>query len=667
MRLPLLMLSVMLSVVSWASADGPGDNLAENVRRIPAEGVALPPEVLESLQGGLANLGDAIKQLEKKNDPKTRALLPDVRIFHKAVADAIKYHEFLKADEGAKAKVLLQEGQERAAQLLQGQAPWTVAAGLVVRGYVSRIDGSVQPYGLVIPDSYSRQGSKVRLDVWLHGRSETLTEINFLDERRKSRGQFTPADTIVLHPYGRYCNAFKFAGEIDVLEALEDVKKNYHIDEDLVAIRGFSMGGAGCWHLAVHYPGLWFAANPGAGFSGTPQFLKVFQQEDLKPSEFEKTLWRWYDCPYYAGNVRHVPTVAYSGADDKQKQAADIMEKALNLEGLDLLHVIGPGTKHAYHPQSKEIVEQKMNALASVGRERFPQHVRFTTQMLRYHECAWVSIEGLNQHWKNATVDAKYQGDEVIAQTDNVTDLRLAFPAGRSPFEITAPVVITIDGQRLRGPRAKSDRSWECDLYRDGRTWKVGTRPDAGLRKRPGLQGPIDDAFMDTFVMVRPTGKFQNAATEKWVKAEMEHALTHWRRHFRGEARVIDDTQVDEATLQRANLVLWGDPTSNTVLAKIGPRLPIRWDAQEIAIGKYKYPIEKHALTLIYPNPLNPNRYVVLNSGFTFREYDYLNNARQVPKLPDWAVIDFTTPPNPRFPGKIADQGFFTERWETGY
>ena len=49
---------------------------------------------------------------------------------------------------------------------------------------------------------------------------------------------------------------------------------------------------------------------------------------------------------------------------------------------------------------------------------------------------------------------------------------------------------------------------------------------------------------------------------------------------------------------------------------------------------------------LIYPNPLNPKRYVVLNSGFTFREYDYLNNARQTPKLPDWAVIDVTTPPS---------------------
>jgi len=60
---------------------------------------------------------------------------------------------------------------------------------------------------------------------------------------------------------------------------------------------------------------------------------------------------------------------------------------------------------------------------------------------------------------------------------------------------------------------------------------------------------------------------------------------------------------------------------------------------------------------------LNINRYVVLNSGFTFREYDYLNNARQISKLPDWAVIDVTTPANGRYPGNVKDAGFFDEKW----
>jgi hypothetical protein len=54
----------------------------------------------------------------------------------------------------------------------------------------------------------------------------------------------------------------------------------------------------------------------------------------------------------------------------------------------------------------------------------------------------------------------------------------------------------------------------------------------------------------------------------------------------------------------------------------------------------------------------------VLNSGFTFREYDYLNNARQVPKLPDYAVVDVGVPVSSRAPGGIVDAGFFGENWE---
>src|SRR3712207_6906136 len=49
---------------------------------------------------------------------------------------------------------------------------------------------------------------------------------------------------------------------------------------------------------------------------------------------------------------------------------------------------------------------------------------------------------------------------------------------------------------------------------------------------------------------------------------------------------------------------------------------------------------------------------------FRSREYDYLNNARQVPKLPDYAVLDVSVPPSSRWPGKVVLANFFGERWE---
>ena len=48
----------------------------------------------------------------------------------------------------------------------------------------------------------------------------------------------------MLHLYGRYCNANKLAGEVDLFEALDDVKRHYPIDENRMLVRGFSMGGA---------------------------------------------------------------------------------------------------------------------------------------------------------------------------------------------------------------------------------------------------------------------------------------------------------------------------------------------------------------------------------------------------------------------------------------
>jgi hypothetical protein len=110
---------------------------------------------------------------------------------------------------------------------------------------------------------------------------------------------------------------------------------------------------------------------------------------------------------------------------------------------------------------------------------------------------------------------------------------------------------------------------------------------------------------------------------------------------------------VDDKMIANSNLVLWGDPQSNKVLAKIADKLPIRWEPEKPFVP-----------VLIYPNPLNPKKYVVLNSGYTFREYDYLNNARQIPRLPDWAILDIREPRTSQRPAGIVDAGFFDERWQ---
>jgi dienelactone hydrolase len=654
---------LILPLAAWA--DGPQDNIPANVRRIPKLGIEVPAERRAKLEAGLRELEERLAPLRASQHAQTRELLPDVEVYSKAVHDALHYQEFFDPRELDFAERALATGLERCQQLAAGSAPWASATGLVVRGYVSKIDGSVQPYGLVVPASYSSHGpGRFRCDLWFHGRGETLSELNFVRDRTNNLGQFAPADTIVLHPYGRYSNAFKFAGEVDVLEALDSVKRRYRIDDDRIAARGFSMGGAAAWHFAVHYPDRWFAANPGAGFSETPEFLKVFQQESLQPTWWEKRLWHLYDCPDWCGNLAHCPTVAYSGENDRQKQAADVMAAALAEEGIDLLHIIGPQTAHAIHPQSKVEIEQRLASLARLGRQRAPQQVAFTTYTLRYNRSHWVTIDGLAVHWSKGRVAAQTGTNEVRVRPEGVTDLTLAFEAGLAPFELAKPVQIAIGSQILAGPRPASDRSWTVSLHRQGNQWRLGKRPDGALRKQHGLPGPIDDAFLDRFIFVRPTGMPWHELPGKWSASELERAIEHWRRHFRGQAIVKDDTAITPEELASANLVLWGDPSSNALLKQLAGKLPITWDEKQIRAGSEAFASDNHALVAIYPNPLAPARYVVLNSSFTFREYAYLNNARQVPMLPDWAVVDLSVPPSSVWPGKIVAADFFDEAWQ---
>ncbi|MEY3110260.1 MAG: hypothetical protein RL079_945, partial [Verrucomicrobiota bacterium] len=464
----LLLLSLFAAV---ALADGPKDNIPAAVRPIPPtdKAVALPEADKVSLAKELAELRTAIDAAAKTQakNPRLEELLADIEIFHKAVDWAGKYNEYFNKGEFKTAHDLVAEGKARAASFLKGETPWIRQTGLVVRGYKSKIDGSVQPYGMVIPDNYA--GSLMRLDFWCHGRGETLSELAFLSDRRKNVGQIPATNRLVLHLYGRYCCANKMAGEVDLWEAYAHARKSYNIDDDRLFIRGFSMGGAAVWQFGAHYTDRWCGINPGAGFSETPEFLNVFQNEDVsKIPSWQKTLWAWYNATDTAINFRNAPTVAYSGELDKQKQAADVMAREMGKLGMELTHIIGPQTAHKIHPDSMVEIEHRLAAIAASGRVRTPKEVSFATYFLRYDRMHWVRVDRMVEHWQKAQVDAKLVDERSIeVKTSNVSGLTLDFAAGDSVQSQFAPTAVTIDGQKiLTSVKAGSDRSWKATFAR---------------------------------------------------------------------------------------------------------------------------------------------------------------------------------------------------------
>ncbi len=636
-------------------------------KRLPPAGIAIPDAARAELTAGAAALRveiDALaRDLTAAKNTKLLALLPDVEVFHKAVDWALRYDEFFAAKEVATAEKALASGRERAAQLRAGQAPWLDATGLIVRGYRSKLDDSIQPYGLVVPVKWKRD-QPGRMMVWLLGRGEKRTELAFIAEREGGPPQLTPRDTLTLVPYGRFCNATKFAGEVDVFEAMDAVREHYKIDENRITVAGFSMGGASVWHLATHHAGLWAAASPGAGFAETAIYNKALAPGKPPRTPWEQTLWHWYNATDVAGNLFNLPLVAYSGELDPQKQSADLMEEAMAKEGLKLERLIGPKTEHKYEPETKKVLTARLEALADKGRDPMPREVHVTTYSLRYPGDSWVRILGMEKHWERADVRARPEADgkAIVAETKNVS--ALWFEQMRDSRRFTG--TLTIDGQKL-SLRVLSDQ--HLLLQKQSGKWSVVDSGDyfANDPKRHGLSGPIDDAFMDPFLFVRPTGKPLNEKVGAWAATELTHARKMWRDIFRGELPVKDDTAVTAEDIATKNLILWGDASSNALLAKMlaTGKLPLTWDAQTLTFRGKTYPAATHAPVLVFPNPLNSSsHYVVLNSGIDFRDEAYGTNSLQTPKLPDYAIVDLREPPGPRWPGKIVDAGFFDETWK---
>ena len=686
-------LFAILSILGWANihvlADGPADNQWASVRPMPPPGIAIEEAVRAELQNQLDTLKKEIAELTKSKNAVVQEYLPDVEIFARAVDIALTEDGFFETKDVDRAKQVLKSGLSRASELKNQRTPWAWIADpegqLTVRGFRSKLDGTVQPYGVVISTGVVAANgvaskSTCRADVWCRGRSEKGLEMQFIATRMSNPDPVPHPGVIMIHPFGRYCNANKLAGEVDTLEAIQHALKSYPIDPNRVAIRGFSMGGAAAWHLAVHYPDKWFAANPGAGFSETQKFLKVFQSEDLKPTWFEEKLWQMYDCPVWIQNLRMLPTIAYSGEIDKQKQAADVMaEASWNLPGdqrFELTHIIAPKTAHKIDPAARVEIEKRLATIDRIEPAPFPKSVTFTTTTLKYNRAHWVTIHALEEHWVPATISAEInvnaKTNNIFVSASNVSEFSLELEADDLPQDVRSLQVYIQSSQRQGGAcnivvQRQSDLSWSVRARKVGDRWEHVSPlepPPTELAKKHGLQGPIDDAMMGSFLFVKPTAAGRHPKVDHWVESEFNRAVREWHRQMRGDAIVKSSDDLKPEDIENYNLVLWGDPQSNPTLAKLAEKLPIEWTRDNVIVGSRKFESGTHVPIMIYPNPLNPQRYVVLNSSFTYREFDYLNNARQIPKLPDWAVVDVSTPPDTRFPGRIADADFFDEEWK---
>jgi len=389
--------------------------------------------------------------------------------------------------------------------------------------------------------------------------------------------------------------------------------------------------------------------------------------------------------PDYARNFLNVPLISYSGEDDAQRDSAEYMMEVLAKEGLKPPHLIGPGMGHKYHPEVIKEVQAWIEKAAAKGRDLFPDEVRIQTKTALYGRMKWMNLHGLEESWKDARIDAKVlDGQTIEMKTSNVT--RIVFYPPPQARKGGGKLKVLIDGTTLNlttgpelpqfqtfmspGPRVPNSM---CRLIKEDGRWRdFGNAtpfqhegPEGGKpSSHPGL---MDTAFMKRFLVVLPDGKSSSPAVDAWVQSESQHFLTRWRSLMRGDVRVVRASEIKDISAegQTQGLILWGTPESNSCIKTLLGSLPLAWDAKQVGMkSQAAYDAATHVPLLTYPCLKSAGYEVVINSGLTFREAHDRTNSLQNPKLPDWAILDITQPPNAEAAGKVVAADFFDERWQ---
>jgi predicted esterase len=651
------------------------------VPSVRAQDFAPDAATRKNIEKKMAKLADAIGALRNKDQPGSpaesllvEAILVDLEIFHQAAYWITKHNEFFQKESVTWTHEALDRGLDRAKKIENRKLDWLLTTGrTIVRGYHSIIDNSVQPYAVTLPEDYGKDPSKKwRLDIVLHGRDKNLNEVKFLHQFGDKAAP-KDLDYIRIDIYGRGNNAYRWAGEMDVIEARVNfesfeqmIGRGKVIDKQRQVLRGFSMGGAGAWHLGLHRPDKWCVIGPGAGFTATHGYVGKMPADLGWPQE---QLLRIYDAVAYAENAFDVPVVAYAGSKDPQLQAARNIEAALKPTKLpvEFQILIAPELEHKFPAEWQKKAEDAYAPFIARGRPAYPKRVRFVTYTLKYAACDWVDIMGLEKHYEKTVVDAEKTEDGFKVATTNVDLLRL-----RVPKDDLRDRTVVIDGQEVN-VRPWDSKGGEFHVYLrklEGK-WsatlpqKIAVEQGRKPRKIAALQGPIDDAFTLPFLCVRATGQPWSDRVDDYAAASLKRFQTEWAKYMRGDLPVKNDVDVTSEDIADKNLILFGDPGSNSMIANLLEGLPLTWTKDKLKFAGKDVAAEFFVPVLIYPNPLNPTKYVVLNSGHTFHAADFEGtNALLYPRLGDYALLRLAAKGPALTVEQVEANGLLDEAWK---
>jgi dienelactone hydrolase len=462
--------------------------------------------------------------------------------------------------------------------------------GVRMFAYRSRIDSQKQYYFLHLPKGYD-------------GRSVPLVVVNPHNTVQKPllggplvtrpdglRKLSTFADEFgyaCLWTHGRGRNNNVHLALADTLEALEDVQRRFAIDAERVYLTGDCGGARNALLFAQRFPDRVAAVS----------VLNSATTSGLTANE----LWQAGNSPRAATeNLLNIPLQLIHGdhfPHSPTEQSVELRDAARRA-GMEPELILLPGdTRWA----DEDALRLSFAFFQGKSRQT-PRTVALTTGQLKYGSAYWLRVTELAAPPRLGKVSARFDAPgRMTVRASDVAELE--FLPGRFPAGVPRSGTLEID---------VNGEIHTVTLENDGplRLRLSPAEGDAALKKTAALEGPVSHAFVEPFVIVQATGGSQQE--QELSKKLADQIEKGWRDNYFVSCPRKTEEEVTPEDVAAFNLVVAGGPNVNETLKRVFGSLPFGLDAGGVSVGGVRVESSRVLLSAVYPNPLNPRRYVVL-------------------------------------------------------
>jgi dienelactone hydrolase len=526
--------------------------------------------------------------------------------------------------------------------------------GFVRLAYRDEVDGSPQFCRAYLPAGYD-SSQKWPMVIQLHGYNPANPPyVRWWSA--DSRHPAISADfgkqqgVIYMEPHGRGNTTYLGLGDNDILRVIGLAKAKFSVDEDRVYLTGDSMGGWGTWNVATRHPELFAAIAPVYG--GSDYHAQMTEEQLAELSSLERFLNERQSSFASADALLHMPIFIHHGDEDRavNVEYSRWATRLLSRWGYNVRYREIPGRGHEALDVMNDIIEWFLEH----RRNPNPRHVRIRSAELRHASAYWARVDQAADPLAFMVADAEIIGpNQVRLDTQNVLEITLS--PSTALVSRHKPLRVVWNGTRRDVEFKEGYAKLRSDDY-----------IPASLTKSPKLPGTMGDFTTTPFAVVVGTTS-KDPEMVAMCREKADSFVGFWRSWQNQPARVFQDVDLPDSVAERYSLLLIGGPEANAVTARLGGKLPLKIDSDGVAIEGKRFQARDAAVQMIYPSPLNHERYLLVVAA-TSADGMFFADVANRENLGDWDFVvkeGYVPGPGQRVAGHRlrAVSGLFDHSW----